>query len=224
MLYIIKLSHSFLLWKAKLNLHRVERSEANTERSLYIIASSVVLNVPNPMLRDLPAVDICRFYVRKRSILIERRDERTRSRNFRFQKKKSGFRGLRGPHRDVYIPMEFRERREVAIEWMYISIGILRPRSTTKSDARPIYNVFGFILFLVPIDAQQPRLHISIESSVDRLNETVLCVSINSAKRKTSERTGRGRMARQTDAIGSLRVWQEGSFCRGIFLVYHRIN
>jgi len=32
------------------------------------------------------AVNVCRFYVRKRSILIERRDERTRTRNSRFEK------------------------------------------------------------------------------------------------------------------------------------------
>lgn len=57
------------------------------------------------MSRDPFVVDICRFYVRKRSILIERRDERTRARNFRFQEK-SGSRGLRGGRagntRDVY--------------------------------------------------------------------------------------------------------------------------
>lgn len=67
--------------------------------------------------RDSLAIDVRRFYVRKHSILIERRDGKARAlsvraRNFRFQEK-SGFRGLRGTVMrggGMYIPMEFRER------------------------------------------------------------------------------------------------------------------
>jgi len=68
------------------------------------------------------------------------------------------------------------------------------------------------------------RISIDIAVDLSRLNEIVLYISINSAKRKTGERAGRDGMARQTDTIGSLGVWQKGSFRRGIFLVYHRIN
>jgi len=51
------------------------------------------------------AVDVCRFYVRKRSILIERRDERTRARNSRFEKAEAA-----PATHGAYIPMEFRVR------------------------------------------------------------------------------------------------------------------
>lgn len=58
----------------------------------------------------------------------------------------------------------------IEIEWMYISVGDLCPRSTSNSDARP--SAFGFILFLLPAATQPspfpplpPRHHISIERS-----------------------------------------------------------
>jgi len=151
-----------------------------------------------------------------------------RARNFRFPEK-SGFRGLL---RRARAPATRGNTSRWSFGWSDGSRLKLSgctclqppPRSPANSASRAL--VYLALFYFSSRSARNPRRHISIERSLglSRLNETVLCVSINSAKRKTSGREGGKAEERQADTIGSPGVWQEGSFRRGIFLVYHGIN